>query len=84
VLALDEATSHLDVERERAVTDNLRQLAVTRLVIAHRPDTIAGADRVVVLEAGRLVEARSVNDEWAARVAAMDLTALLAATRKAT
>ncbi|MBO9686125.1 MAG: peptidase domain-containing ABC transporter [Mitsuaria chitosanitabida] len=84
VLALDEATSHLDVERERAVTDNLRQLAVTRLVIAHRPDTIAGADRVVVLEAGRLVEARSVNDEWAARVAAMDLSALLAATRKAT
>ena len=82
VLALDEATSHLDVERERAVTENLRRLTLTRLVIAHRPDTIAGADRVVVLEDGRLVETRSANDEWRSRVEAMDVTALLAARTK--
>jgi ATP-binding cassette subfamily B protein RaxB len=56
ILALDEATSHLDVERERAVAANLAQLPVTRLLIAHRPDTIAGAQRVVVLEGGRLDE----------------------------
>ena len=52
ILALDEATSHLDVARERAVTANLAQLPVTRLMIAHRPDTIAGAERVIVLDGG--------------------------------
>ncbi|PIM53578.1 ABC transporter [Roseateles chitinivorans] len=52
ILALDEATSHLDVARERAVTANLAQLPVTRLMIAHRSDTIAGAERVIVLDGG--------------------------------
>ncbi|WP_431287613.1 peptidase domain-containing ABC transporter [Roseateles chitinivorans] len=56
ILALDEATSHLDVARERAVTANLAGLTLTRLMIAHRPDTIAGAQRVVVLEGGALRE----------------------------
>jgi ATP-binding cassette, subfamily B, bacterial CvaB/MchF/RaxB len=52
VLALDEATSHLDVGSERAVTQELGRLNITRLVIAHRPDTIAGARRVVRLRDG--------------------------------
>lgn len=52
VLALDEATSHLDVTAERAVAQALSQLRVTRLVIAHRPETIAGAQRVVQLRDG--------------------------------
>lgn len=56
VLALDEATSHLDVERERAVSAALARLPLTRLMIAHRPDTIAGAERVVRLEGGVLSE----------------------------
>lgn len=56
VLALDEATSHLDVERERAVSAALARLPLTRLMIAHRPDTIAGAERVVRLEGGALSE----------------------------
>ena len=56
VLALDEATSHLDVERERAVSAALSRLPLTRLMIAHRPDTIAGAERVVRLEGGVLSE----------------------------
>lgn len=47
VLALDEATSHLDVQNERAVTAALSHLKLTRLIIAHRPETIAGAQRVV-------------------------------------
>ena len=54
ILVLDEATSHLDVERERRVNASLRALNVTRLVVAHRPETIAAADRVVVLSGGTI------------------------------
>ena len=56
VLALDEATSHLDLANERAVTQALAQLRLTRLVIAHRPETIAGSQRVVHLMDGQLSE----------------------------
>lgn len=56
VLALDEATSHLDVGNERAVTARLSMLKLTRLIIAHRPETIAGAKRVVQLMNGQVVE----------------------------
>lgn len=56
VLALDEATSHLDVPAERAITQVLAQLPLTRLIIAHRPDTIAGAQRVVQLKEGQVAE----------------------------
>jgi ATP-binding cassette subfamily B protein RaxB len=55
VLILDEATSHLDLARERAVVAALRELAMTRIVVAHRPQTVAAADRILRLEAGRLV-----------------------------
>lgn len=47
ILLLDEATSHLDLENERRVSLGLRNLAVTQIIIAHRPETIANADRVV-------------------------------------
>jgi ATP-binding cassette, subfamily B, bacterial CvaB/MchF/RaxB len=56
VLALDEATSHLDLGNERAVTQALAQMRLTRLVIAHRPETIAGAQRVVQLRDGAVIE----------------------------
>ncbi len=56
VLALDEATSHLDIANERAVTHALAQMRLTRLVIAHRPETIAGAQRVVQVKDGTVVE----------------------------
>jgi ATP-binding cassette subfamily B protein RaxB len=56
VLALDEATSHLDVGNERAVTLTLGGMRLTRLVIAHRPETIAGAQRVVQIRDGQVAE----------------------------
>jgi ATP-binding cassette subfamily B protein RaxB len=56
ILVLDEATSHLDVWNERQVNASIRQLALTRIVVAHRPETIAMAERVVVLQRGRIVQ----------------------------
>lgn len=55
LLFLDEATSHLDVMHEQRVNAAIRQLRLTKLIIAHRPETIAGADRVLVMEHGRIV-----------------------------
>jgi ATP-binding cassette subfamily B protein RaxB len=52
ILILDEGTSHLDLENERAVNAALSQLAITRLVVAHRPETLRAAGRVVSLEGG--------------------------------
>lgn len=55
-LLLDEATSHLDVESEIEISRTLRQLGLPILLIAHRPETIASADRVLCLENGSLTE----------------------------
>ena len=57
VLLLDEATSALDAESEQAVQDALAILARgrTTLVVAHRLATVRKADRIVVMEAGRVV-----------------------------
>jgi ATP-binding cassette subfamily B protein RaxB len=56
LLLLDEATSHLDVEREDAVNGAVRAAQVTRIIIAHRPETIRSADRVIVLAHGKVIE----------------------------
>jgi ATP-binding cassette, subfamily B, bacterial len=58
VLALDEATSLLDIPSERAVQAALRSILAgrTALIIAHRLSTVAIADRVLVMSAGRIVE----------------------------
>lgn len=56
LLFLDEATSHLDVERERIVNEAVRKLSLTKIIIAHRPETIASADRVLVLHGGKIVQ----------------------------
>ena len=56
ILAMDEATSHLDSANERAFTRALSDLEVTRLVIAHRQETIAGAQRVVQVREGEVKE----------------------------
>jgi ATP-binding cassette subfamily C protein len=56
ILFFDEATSALDNETQAVVSDSLDTLRVTRVVIAHRLTTIQHADRIVVLERGRIVE----------------------------
>ena len=55
-LFLDEATSHLDVEREGKVNEAVKRLKLTRVIIAHRPETIASAERVLVMHGGRIVQ----------------------------
>jgi hypothetical protein len=44
------STAHLDVDMEKRVNDTLRQLPITRVIIAHRPETIRAADRIVPIE----------------------------------
>lgn len=58
VIILDEATASMDVENESMVQEALSELLrnKTVLVIAHRMRTIAGADKIVVLENGRVAE----------------------------
>jgi ATP-binding cassette subfamily B protein RaxB len=50
ILVLDEATSHLDVKRERSINLAISNMRVTRILFAHRPETIASADRIIDLE----------------------------------
>jgi len=56
ILFLDEATSALDVQRERQVNEAIRGLSLTRILIAHRPETIASAERVIVLANGKVAQ----------------------------
>jgi subfamily B ATP-binding cassette protein HlyB/CyaB len=58
VLIFDEATSALDYESEQAIQQNMQQIAAARTVfiIAHRLSTVRGADRIITLERGRIVE----------------------------
>ncbi len=64
ILILDEATSNVDVRTERAIESGLERLLEgrTAIVIAHRLSTIRGADRIAVLEHGRMVES-GAHDE---------------------
>ncbi|GAA3724624.1 NHLP bacteriocin export ABC transporter permease/ATPase subunit [Streptomyces tremellae] len=56
ILFFDEATSALDNETQRVVMESTRRLRASRLVIAHRLSTVLDADRVVVMDGGRVVE----------------------------
>jgi ABC-type bacteriocin/lantibiotic exporters, contain an N-terminal double-glycine peptidase domain len=56
ILLLDEATSHLDVFREKAINDAIRQMDITRIIIAHRPETIMSADRIFVVANNKINE----------------------------
>ena len=61
ILILDEGTSHLDVDTERAVNAALSALSITRIVVTHRPDTICAAGRVVSLQGGVVREVVEEN-----------------------
>ena len=56
ILVMDEGTSALDIATEMRVNSALREMKITRIIAAHRPETLAAADRVVVLRAGKIVK----------------------------
>lgn len=68
ILILDEATSSVDAESERAIRDALRQFSQgrTTIAIAHRLSTLQGADQLLVFDQGRLIE-RGTHEELVAR-----------------
>jgi subfamily B ATP-binding cassette protein MsbA len=61
MLILDEATSALDTESEQSVQEAIRRLTINRtsLIIAHRLSTVQHADRIIMMNAGRIVESGS-------------------------
>jgi ATP-binding cassette subfamily B protein RaxB len=56
ILFLDEATSHLDIEREHLVNAAIKSINITRVIVAHRPETINSADRVINLAGGKVID----------------------------
>ncbi|TDF35839.1 peptidase domain-containing ABC transporter [Alteromonadaceae bacterium M269] len=56
ILFMDEGTAHLDVATEQNVNRSIQSLGITRVVIAHRPETIRMADRIIKMDKGKLVE----------------------------
>jgi NHLM bacteriocin system ABC transporter ATP-binding protein len=62
MLLLDEATSALDNRTQSVVAESLERLAVTRVVVAHRLSTIRRADRIYVVDRGRIVEQGRFDD----------------------
>jgi ATP-binding cassette subfamily C protein len=62
IIFFDEATSAMDNETQRTVTESLDAMQATRIVIAHRLSTIINADRIFVLQYGELVQAGSYTE----------------------
>jgi ATP-binding cassette subfamily B protein RaxB len=56
ILFMDEGTAHLDVRTEQMICESIKKLGVTRIIIAHRPETIQSANRIFLLSEGRLQE----------------------------
>ncbi len=75
MLFLDEATSHLDLHKEHEVNAAVKALNMTRIIVAHRPETIATADRVIVLSGGKVVQDTSIASLAAQAVQAGALAA---------
>jgi len=69
ILLMDEATSHLDIGRERQVNAAIASVRMTRIIVAHRPETIRSADRVLVLSGGRIVDDIRTEESKAALLA---------------
>ena len=62
IIMLDEATSALDNRTQAIVTESLNRMKATRIVIAHRLSTIREADRIVVIDDGRVAEQGSFEE----------------------
>uniref|UniRef100_UPI0026213D7A ATP-binding cassette domain-containing protein n=1 Tax=uncultured Microbulbifer sp. TaxID=348147 RepID=UPI0026213D7A len=54
ILFMDEATSHLDMANESLVNQHIQQLAITRILVAHRPETVKSAGRQISLADNKL------------------------------
>jgi len=62
ILILDEATNWLDNKNQAAIMENIANLNVTRIVIAHRLSTLRQADRIYILDSGQIAEQGSYDD----------------------
>jgi len=58
ILIMDEGTAHLDIEHERAVNAAISAMGITRIVIAHRKETIEAAERLLIMVGGELRDAQ--------------------------
>lgn len=56
ILLVDEATSHLNVWNDQAVNQAIQKIPLTRLIVAHRPETIQMAERIIVLHNGQVAQ----------------------------
>ena len=56
ILIFDEATSALDNKTQKSITESISKLNCTRIIIAHRLSTIKNADRIIMLEGGKIIE----------------------------
>ncbi|MEP7762679.1 peptidase domain-containing ABC transporter [Sanguibacter sp. 25GB23B1] len=65
ILLLDEATSSLDVLNETRIAEHLKRVECTRIVIAHRMSTIVDADRILVMQAGRIIQSGTHEELFA-------------------
>jgi ABC-type multidrug transport system fused ATPase/permease subunit len=66
ILIFDEATSALDNRTQKIVTESLKRMKATRILVAHRLSTIREADRIYVIEKGRVVQEGSFKQLYSA------------------
>lgn len=62
ILIFDEATSALDNKTQKSISESINKLNCTRIVIAHRLSTIKNADRILMLEGGKIIEQGSYQE----------------------
>jgi ATP-binding cassette subfamily C protein len=75
IIFFDEATSALDNRAQQLVSDSVDRLHATRIVIAHRLSTVRNADRIYVLDRGRVVQSGSFDELMASRGLFADMAA---------
>ncbi|WP_343627787.1 peptidase domain-containing ABC transporter [Roseateles sp.] len=83
VLFLDEGTANLDPGAERRIADLVQDMPITRIVVAHRPELVDRADRVLELVQGRLVERRRAPDRAPGEPELIDAEAAAVAAARA-